>query len=132
MIMSEALLFQLICSIYFVVGFWILLNKGFYNKIFKHISDSPIFLYFGGITSFTIGFILVSFYNTWSLEIPVILTIFWWAALLKWIWIIVFPDSFTKLTGKMLGCPKLLPVLWVITVLIWIALSYIWSFIVAM
>jgi hypothetical protein len=32
----------------------------------------------------------------------------------------------------MLGCPNLLPVLWVITVLIWIALSYIWSFIITM
>jgi len=132
MIMSEALLFQLIGSIYFVVGFWILLNKGFYHKIFKNISDSPILLYFWGITSFTIGFILVSYYNTWSLEIPVILTIFWWAALLKWIGIIVFPHSFTKLSEKMLGCPKLLPVLWVITVLIGIALSYIGSFITTM
>jgi len=131
MIMSEALLFQLIGSIYFVVGFWILLNKGFYHKIFKNISDSPILLYFWGITSFTIGFILVSYYNTWSLEIPVILTIFWWAALLKWIGIIVFPHSF-KLSEKMLGCPKLLPVLWVITVLIGIALSYIGSFITTM
>lgn len=132
MIMSEALLFQLIGSIYFVVGFWILLNKHFYHKVFKNIWDSPILLYFWWIASFTIGFILVSFYNTWALEIPVILTIFWWIALLKWIGIIVFPGSFTKITEKMLGCPNLLPVLWVITVLIWIALSYIWSFIITM
>lgn len=126
--MTEALLFKLIGSLYLVVGISILLNQSLYKKTFKDMIDSPLMFYFGWTLSFAIGFIMIAFYNTWSADLSVILTLFGWAALIKWILLLLFPENYMTFAKKIFAIKNILQTIGIIVVVLGILLSVIGSF----
>ena len=81
--MSDAQIFQIFSIVYLSIGIGIVINYDFYKKIFAGFIDSPVSMYFGGVMALVVGFLLVTFHNTWTRDLSVIITILGWMALIK-------------------------------------------------
>ena len=78
--------------LFLLIGLGILLDKKYYNKIFKHFVRSPAHLFVTGFLSLIIGIAIVTYHNIWHGEWWVILiTIFGWLGLLKGIFRLLMP-----------------------------------------
>ena len=81
---------------YLVVGTGIMLNRRFYRKFMEDYFKNTALVFFSGIFALIGGTVIVLLHNVWVAGWPVIVTIIGWAALIKGVWIIVFPDSVSK------------------------------------
>ena len=96
--MSDAQIFQVISIGYIAVGLAILINPGFYKKLFEDFGQNPSVLYLGGFAALVIGYLIVAFHNTWTMDLSVVITIIGWIALVKGIVILVRPNIIGALT----------------------------------
>ncbi len=64
-------------------------------------SKNRALFWFVGFVAALIGAVTLSFYNTWSFHWPVLITILGWAALLKGVIIMLFPDSLLSYYKKL-------------------------------
>lgn len=78
------------------VGF--LFNLKSYQKIMKDFCENSALLYLGGILALLFGLLILLFHNVWAANWTVIITIFGWLALIKGVWLIIFPNTVAKLT----------------------------------
>ncbi|MHC4691863.1 MAG: hypothetical protein ACYS67_03905 [Planctomycetota bacterium] len=99
--MSDAQIFQIISLAYIAVGIGILINPGFYKKLFEDFTEHASFMYLGGIMALAIGYLILAFHNTWTKDLSVIITIFGWIALIKGIVILVRPQIVIALAKAM-------------------------------
>ena len=82
---------------FMIVGLGMFLNPAFFQNVMDDFVKSAALVFFGGMASLVLGFLVVLVHNVWS-GWPVLITLFFgWAAIIKGIWIIVFPDSVVKL-----------------------------------
>ncbi|MDP2642353.1 MAG: hypothetical protein Q8P62_00735 [Candidatus Peregrinibacteria bacterium] len=95
---------------YVVVGFGMLVNYSSFKKMVTEMMKSASLLYFGGIMALVAGFLIVNSHNLWVKDWTVIITVLGWAALLKGIFLIVFPKALAFLTKS------LMKVLWLVVV----------------
>ena len=80
-------------------------SRDHYRRILDDVSKNAAQTYFMGFTAVILGFIMVSYHNTWVQDWTVLVTILGWLALIKGILIITFPrfvQSYSKpiLEGK--------------------------------
>ena len=94
--MTDKQIFQLFGLIYIAVGLGILLNPQYYKQMFADFKKSVAVMYLGGIFTFAIGFLLITFHNIWVKDVSVIITIVGWMALLKGISILILPRLMMK------------------------------------
>jgi uncharacterized membrane protein YidH (DUF202 family) len=91
----------LVAKLYAVVGLLlglgILVNPKYYRKTFLEILNAKTALFFAGVFAAIGGVLLVTYHNVWEKSWVVIITIIGWAALVKGIALIVFPESFSFL-----------------------------------
>ena len=64
--MSDAQIFQILSLVYIAVGIGILINPGFYKKLFEDFVENASVLYLGGITALVVGYLILAFHNTWT------------------------------------------------------------------
>jgi uncharacterized membrane protein len=83
---------QLLGPIMFILGVGILLNFKHYLKMIDDYTKNTSLLFFGGILNLIIGLLLVLTHNHWAWEWYAIITLFGWAALIKGLTLIIFPD----------------------------------------
>jgi len=95
--MSDAQIFQAFSIMYLAVGIGILVNSDLYKKMLSDFVSSSGALYLGGITALVVGFLLVTYHNTWTRDFSVIITIIGWLALIKGIVILVLPKIMTSM-----------------------------------
>lgn len=71
--------------------------SGQYNleKIYTNLIKDQGFLMWGGCFGVIIGFVLLHVHNDWVLDWPVIVTLLGWAALIKGVAILAFPNHLT-------------------------------------
>jgi len=81
-----------------IVAVGILLNLKSYQKILKDFCKNSALLYIGGILALLFGLLILLFHNVWAANWTVIITIFGWLALIKGVWLIIFPNTVAKLT----------------------------------
>ncbi len=81
-----------------VVGFGIILNRGFYQKVMEDFCKNSALVFFGGMFPLILGLVIVLTHNIWVCGWPVLITVYGWAAILKGVWMLVFPGSAIKLT----------------------------------
>jgi len=81
-----------------IVGAGVLFNVKSYQKVMEDFCKNSALLYLGGIFALLFGLLILLFHNVWAANWTVIITIFGWGGLIKGAWLIIFPNSLTKLT----------------------------------
>jgi hypothetical protein len=99
--MTATQIFQLSGLTFFAIGVGMLVNPKFVKNIFQDFNRSTANVFYGGLMSLVIGFFLVSFYSSWSINRYLIITIMGWLALAKGLGLLMFPLSTTRLYKAM-------------------------------
>jgi len=81
---------------YLVMGIGFLYNRKAFQLIMEDFSRNTALLFFSGILALMIGIVIILSHNVWITDWSLMITIIGWAALIKGIWIIVFPNSVVK------------------------------------
>lgn len=97
---TSIFLAQLIGSFYLVYGLGLLISSKFYRKAIADFLDHKGTLMIGGMLAFFMGFLIVSYHNIWESSWVVLVTIFGWAALIKGLFIIIFPKGYTGMASS--------------------------------
>ncbi|MBN1391432.1 MAG: hypothetical protein JW947_01365 [Sedimentisphaerales bacterium] len=95
--MSDSQIFQIWGLLYLAVGVGMIINSAFYKKLMAEFSENPPSIYLGGLAALVIGFLIVTFHNTWTGDWSVIITIFGWLALLKGVFLLLLPRVSIKI-----------------------------------
>ncbi len=95
--MSDFEIFQVFSVVYLAVGVGLLVNPGFYRKMFSDFVENSAILYIGGVMALVVGMLIVMFHNTWTKDWSVIITVFGWLALIKGVVILVLPKAMVSL-----------------------------------
>jgi len=126
--MSDAQIFQVLSLAYLAIGIGILINPDFYKKLYEDFIENASVLYLGGITALVIGYLLVTFHNTWTKDFSVIITIIGWLALLKGILILVRPKVMITLTKAMINKKSTLKIMSVFVIIVGLLFSFLGFF----
>ena len=122
--MSDAQIFQIFSLVYLTVGVGMLINPGFYKKLFTDFCESAAVMYLGGIMALAIGYLILAFHNTWTKDLSVIITVIGWLALVKGVLILVQPKMMIALTKAMLK-ENLLKIEAIVVILLGLAFSFL-------
>ena len=123
--MSDAQIFQIFSLFYIIVGIGILINPGFYKKLFEDFIENAAVLYLGGAMALTIGYLILAFHNTWTKDLSVIITIFGWLALIKGIVILIRPKIMIALSKAILKNESILKIEAIIIIILGLAFSFL-------
>jgi uncharacterized protein YjeT (DUF2065 family) len=123
--MSDAQIFQIFSIIYLAVGVGILINPGFYKKMFENFIENAAVLYLGGITALVVGYLIIAFHNTWTMDLSVIITIFGWLALIKGILILIRPKIMVALSKAMVKKESHLKIEAIAIIILGLAFSFL-------
>jgi len=90
--MTEVQIFQVLGLVLLAVGLGMLINANFYQGLIRGMVESkPLFL-LGGIINLVVGYLLVTFHNTWTGDWGVLITIIGWIAFIKGLVILILPN----------------------------------------
>ena len=123
--MSDAQIFQIFSLFYIVVGIGILINPGFYKKLFEDFVENAAVLYLGGAMALTVGYLILAFHNTWTKDLSVIITIFGWLALIKGIVILIRPQLMIALSKAILKNESILKIEAIVIIILGLAFSFL-------
>jgi len=123
--MSDAQIFQFFSIVYLAIGIGILVNYDLYKKIFTNFVENTACLYYGGVMAIVVGFLLVTFHNTWTKDISVIITILGWMALAKGVLILVGPKLMISLTKAMVEKEKFIKIEAIIIIIAGLGLAFL-------
>ena len=116
---------QLLWILYLVFGLSFLFNKKYYKDLFKDITKSKSWMFYWWCVALIIWFIIILFFNEWTLTREWVVTFIWWAALVKWIVILLFPKFMVDFT-KSFTKPKHYDLTWYSMTVVGILLIYLW------
>jgi uncharacterized protein YjeT (DUF2065 family) len=123
--MSDSQIFQIFSLAYLAIGIGIFINPDFYKKMLSGFMENPATLYLGGLMALIIGFLIVTFHNTWTMDLSVIITIIGWIALIKGIVILIFPKTMIVLSKKIINSPIFMKIEAAIATIAGLAFSYL-------
>ena len=123
--MSDIQIFQVFSIAYTAIGIGIFINPGFYKKLFEDFCENSSTLYIGGAMALVIGYLLITFHNTWTKDFSVIITVIGWIALIKGILILVCPKIIIKMTKAILGKGSNLKIQAIIVIIIGLLLAFL-------
>jgi len=81
---------------YLVVGAGLLLNRKAFQRVMEDFCKNAALVLYGGMFALIIGIVIILKHNIWVANWTVMITIIGWLALIKGIWIVVFPDTVSK------------------------------------
>jgi hypothetical protein len=122
--MSDAQIFQFFSLVYLSIGVGMIFNREFYKKMFGDFVGNASILYLGGVMALVVGFLLVTFHNTWAACPSTIITVLGWLALIKGIVILVQPKALISLTKALVASDKFMTIEMVLVIVIGILFSY--------
>ena len=123
--MSDAQIFQIFSLFYIIVGIGIIINPGFYKKLFEDFIENAAVLYLGGAMALTIGYLILAFHNTWTKDLSVIITVFGWLALIKGIVILIRPKIMIALSKAILKNQNILKIEAIVIIILGLAFSFL-------
>ena len=123
--MSDAQIFQILSLVYIAVGIGILVNPGFYKKLFEDFTENPSVLYLGGITALVVGYLILAFHNTWTMHVSVIITIVGWIALIKGLVILIRPNIIIALAKAMVQKESTLKIEAIAVIILGLAFAFL-------
>ena len=110
--------------VYLVFGLGVLFNGKYYRKLLEDMMKEVTNLYWGGISSLVIGFLIVYYHNVWEYSWVVIITILGWLALLKGVLLIVLPDLMIRWTKAWTKAKSFMPVWGFVILVLGLIFSY--------
>ena len=110
--------------IYLVVGVGLMINRQTFKQIMEDFCKNTVLVFYGGILALVVGVVIVLTHNIWVANWTVIITIIGWAALIKGVWLIVFPNSVHKFMRVYQKNKNLLVVHSIIALVFGIVLTY--------
>lgn len=75
-------------------------NKGYFRRMSVDIYRNAVLIYFMGFITVIIGFLIVSYHNIWAIDWRLLITLIGWLALMKGIFLIVFPGLMQGLSER--------------------------------
>ncbi len=105
-----------------VICLSLLIKERYLRRLFASVEESNN-LFLWGIISFVIGIATVLAHNVWIKNWQVVVTIFGWAALLKGLSLLFFPEPAKKWVKKLENA-SFLPIALVIGVFIGLVITY--------
>ena len=123
--MSDAQIFQIISIVYIAVGLGIFINPGFYKKLFEDFIENAAVLYLGGITALVVGYLILAFHNTWTMDMSVIITIVGWLALIKGVVILIQPKIIITLSKAILQKENILKIEAIAVIILGLAFAFL-------
>jgi uncharacterized protein YjeT (DUF2065 family) len=123
--MSDAQIFQIISLLYITVGIGILINPGFYKKLFEDFIENAAVLYLGGVMALTIGYLILAFHKTWTKDLSVIITIFGCLAMIKGVLILVRPKIMIELSKVLIQKESILKIEAIVVIILGLAFSFL-------
>ncbi len=123
--MSDAQIFQAFSLVYISVGIGILINPGFYKKMFEGFTENASVLYLGGMAALVVGYLIVAFHNTWTKDLSVIITIIGWLALIKGILIFIQPKIIIAVSKAMAKKESFLRIEAIVIIILGLAFSFL-------
>ncbi|MFH1614719.1 MAG: hypothetical protein ABIG61_06520 [Planctomycetota bacterium] len=106
--MTDAQIFQVFGILYLAIGAGVFINPDFYKKLLTDYTENRALIYVSGIAILAIGYLLVTFHNTWVRDWPVIITILGWMTFVKGLFLLVLPSASIKICNALKGMTKFL------------------------
>ncbi len=78
---------------YLVIGVSLIINRQTFKQLLGDFSKNTVMVYCSGIFALLVGIVIVLTHNIWVANWPVIITIIGWIALIKGVWLLIFPNS---------------------------------------
>lgn len=127
--MNATLFIARMFGLYIIIMASILLfRRDIFIKFMEDFSKNYAVAFLTGIFTLIIGLAIVLTHNIWAWNWTVIITLFGWAALIKGVWFIAFPDSMSKFSD-FYAKAKVFPVVHaVIALLLGVYLTYMGFF----
>ena len=82
---------------YLIMGAGFLFNRKAFQQVMEDFCKNAAVVFYGGLLALVIGVVIILTHNVWVTNWTVMITIIGWLALIKGIWIIVFPNTVSKL-----------------------------------
>lgn len=98
--MTDLQIFQLFGLAFTAIGIGMLSNPANVKTLLDELEKSSLDLYLSGFISLTVGFLLVSFHNSWAWNSSLIITLLGWSGLLKGLSILIVPNFTIKLSER--------------------------------
>jgi len=76
-----------------VCGLNAFLNRKAMAEALQDVGRSPALLWIWGFINLLLGAAVIALYSVWTLGWTVLISILGWGALVKGVWLILFPDS---------------------------------------
>lgn len=99
---------KIIGPVLVVVALAFLLNRQSYAKVVEGLLSNAAFMYIGAYMGLLLGLLIVNTHNVWDGSWVVIITVIGWIAMIKGVWLIMFPDHVRKFADAYQKKPKLL------------------------
>ena len=97
--MNTTLFFARMFGLYIIImGSLLLFKRDNFIKFMEDFSRNYAVAFLTGIFTLFFGLAIVITHNRWAWNWTVIITIIGWAALIKGIWFLAFPESISKFT----------------------------------
>ncbi len=89
--------FQLLGIAYTVIGLAILANPKYYKKMIdEYIRSAPV-MFFNAFIILALGYFFLMVNSSWSVGLPLIVTVLGWLAIIKGAYILILPQSYVKI-----------------------------------
>lgn len=81
---------------YLIIGAGIMLNRKSFQQLLDDFCKSTALVFFAGLLALVVGLAIILTHNIWVANWTVLITILGWGALIKGIWMVVFPGTVFK------------------------------------
>lgn len=129
MIMEANEIIKLMGFLYLIIGFSFILNKKHYLSVFKDMVKNKTFMFYGWIFASILWFILLTYYNSYTISKEWLVTLFWLLSLIKWITIMLFPKFFEKIANFFIN-KKYFDLISFIVIFLWLIFMYFWYIVI--
>ena len=114
---------QIIGPFFIIVWLSMLFNWKNLSKIFLELLESKAMSWTLSFFMIILWLIMITIHNIWIKDWTVIITILWWIILVKWSFIMLFPNFMLNLSKFFLEkCKNIFYVAWILRILIWVYL----------
>ena len=90
--MTEVQIFQVFGLFFLAIGLGMLINLSFYEGMFRSLLESAPVFFLMGMINLIVGFLFVTFHNTWVGGWSVVITLIGWIAFIKGLVILILPN----------------------------------------
>ena len=81
-----------------IVGIWMLFYHDNMMKVVTSMKNTPGIMYLSGVMNLMVGLTVVSLYNMWNWNLPLLVTLFGWVILIRGLMAFFVPQYLLKRT----------------------------------